>query len=494
MLLKDLIGIGSEILLVWNLCFFIVKLTLDSLNTNKTELLIVASLHQFIFILVLCILNIFMFYNVNYGYVCFDTIYISGYTQVAKTILYAMMFLMCICSIPYLKTYKINYFEFTGFLWFSTIGFSFLISANTAILLYLALELQAFSFYVLASLEKENFVSIEAALKYFVFGSIASGIIAYGFTYIYLEFGTLNFKELALTNFDIYLSEHKLVIDGILCILTGFFLKLYVAPFHMWIADIYQGAPVPVTMLFATIPWYIYIGVCIKLFLVVFKDVFINVFDLNILLVIFSCFSLICGTLGAMMQCTIRKFIAYSSVNHIGFILLCFLYPSLEGVVSLLQYVFFYLISTFSFFCLLLSIKDTDTNKSLEYLYQLKGLHKQYPILALCFILILFSFAGIPPLAGFFVKFQILQIAVNLQLGYYFLCVALLTTIISVYYYLHIIKILIFPIDTLRTLKITSFYTCVIGIVNTSILATFILWMPYFYDFLTYCALMILDV
>ena len=299
---------------------------------------------------------------------------------------------------------------------------------------YIGLELQSLALYVLATFNRDQLKSSEAGLKYFVLSALSSGLLLYGCSLIYGFSGS--------TNFDIISNQlnstNYVLTFGIVFILVGLAFKISAVPFHMWAPDVYEGSPTSVTLFFTMVPKIAALTVFIRFLYVPF----LNLIDQWQMIIIFlSIASMLFGAIAAIGQTNIKRLIAYSSISHIGYTLAGLATGSNEGIQSSIVYITIYVIMNLAFFSCLLMLKRN--NQYYEDIDDLSGLSKNHPLLSLSLLVILFSLAGIPPLAGFFAKFYIFT-AVLEQSMYFLAIVGLLSTVIAAFYYLRIIKIIYF--------------------------------------------------
>ena len=322
------------------------------------------------------------------------------------------------------------------------LGLMLLISSNHFITLYLAIELQSLSFYILTSTQKKSILSIEAGLKYFILGSIASGFILYGSSIIYALTGSLNFNHIFLILSNINFIENiNILISlsyGFIFILVGLVFKLGAAPFHFWLPDVYEGAPNNISSFFAIVPKIAFVGILIRLFF----DVFFYIsYFFELFFYILAFFSMLIGALSALQQKKIKRLLAYSSISHVGFILIGFTSNMLNNIPFILLYIIIYIITSINLWTSYLSLNIN--HKPIKYLTDLSNIYTINQLLSVIIILNIFSLAGIPPLAGFFSKLFIFFSAIkNNYFSLVFFCIFI--SIISSFYYLKIIKIIYF--------------------------------------------------
>ncbi len=369
--------------------------------------------------------NIFLFSN---SYVI-D--YLSSFMKVITLIGGAFVLII---STRYLKVYELFKIEYSILILCSILGMMVMISSNDLIVFYMGLELQSLPLYVLASFNRDNLKSSEAGLKYFVLSALSSGLLLYGCSLIYGFSGSTNFNIIAesLSN-----NEYGLTF-GLVFILVGLAFKISAVPFHMWAPDVYEGSPTTVTLFFAIVPKVAALTVFIRFLYVPF----LNMIDQWQSIVIFlSIASIIFGAIAAIGQKNLKRLIAYSSISHIGFALAGLCVGTNDGIQSSIIYILIYLVMNLGFFCCILMLKRN--NQYFENITDLSGLSKNHPLISLSLLIILFSLAGIPPLAGFFAKFYIFKSVID-QSMYFLAIIGLLSTVIAAFYYLRIIKIIYF--------------------------------------------------
>jgi NADH-quinone oxidoreductase subunit N len=332
------------------------------------------------------------------------------------------------------KDLNIDLYEFPILILLATIGMLVMASANDLIAIFIGLELQSLTLYVLASLNRNHLASSEAGLKYFLLGALSSGLLLFGLSYIYGFTGNTNLNLISTT---VAPGNIGLII-GIVFVTSGLAFKVSAVPFHMWTPDVYEGSPTSVTSFFALVPKIAALTVFIRFLYVPF----INIIEQWQTIIIFlSIASMILGAVAAIGQSNIKRLIAYSSIGHMGYILAGLSTGSNEGIQSSIIYLTIYLVMNLgTFICILMMKRE---NLFYEKLSDLSGLSKNHPKLALSFLILFFSLAGIPPLAGFFAKFYVFLSVI--EAGMYSLAIiGLTTTVVSAYYYLRIIKIIYF--------------------------------------------------
>ncbi|MBH00896.1 MAG: NADH-quinone oxidoreductase subunit NuoN [Candidatus Pelagibacter sp.] len=337
-------------------------------------------------------------------------------------------------SSKYLVVNKIFKIEYPILLLSSILGMMIMISSNDLIVFYMGLELQSLALYVLAAFNRNNSLSSESGLKYFVLSALSSGLLLYGCSLIYGFSGSTNFDIIALSINDV---QYGLTL-GIVFILVGLAFKISAVPFHMWAPDVYQGSPTSVTIFFAILPKIAALTVFIRFLYIPF----VNMIDQwQIIIIFLSIASMVFGSVAAIGQKNLKRLMAYSSISHMGFALAGLSVGTNEGIQSSITYISIYLLMNLSFFsCMFMMRKE---NLYYEKIEDLSGLSKNHPILSLSLLIVLFSLAGIPPLAGFFAKFYIFLAVIENEM-YFLAIIGLLSTVIAAFYYLKIIKTIYF--------------------------------------------------
>ncbi|MDB3932586.1 NADH-quinone oxidoreductase subunit NuoN [Candidatus Pelagibacter sp.] len=357
--------------------------------------------------------------------------YLSSFMKII-TLLAA--FIVLAISKNYLDNFKISKIEYPILILSSVLGMMVMISSNDLIVFYMGLELQSLALYVLATFNRNNLKSSEAGLKYFVLSALSSGLLLYGCSLIYGFSGSTNFEIIA-SQLD---SNEYALTFGIVFILVGLAFKISAVPFHMWAPDVYEGSPTTVTLFFTMVPKIAALTVFIRFLYVPFLEL---IDQWQMILVFLSIASMLFGAIAAIGQKNIKRLIAYSSIGHIGYALAGVASASNDGIQSSVIYLTIYIVMNLGFFsCLLMFRRNDNYYESID---DLSGLSKNHPILSLSLLVILFSLAGIPPLAGFFAKFYIFKAVIE-QSMYFLAIVGLLSTVIAAFYYLRIIKIIYF--------------------------------------------------
>ena len=357
--------------------------------------------------------------------------YLSNFMKILT--LTSGVFVM-LTSSKYVQITKILKIEYPVLLLSSILGMMVMISANDLIVFYIGLELQSLSLYVLASFNRDNILSSESGVKYFVLSALSSGLLLYGCSLIYGFSGSTNF---ILISENLTVNNHVQTF-GIVFILVGLSFKISAVPFHMWAPDVYQGSPTSVTIFFAILPKIAALAVFIRFLYVPF---FSLIDQWQMIIVFLSIASMLFGAIAAIGQKNLKRLVAYSSIGHMGFALAGLSVGTNQGIQSSLIYISIYLFMNLAFFSCLFMLRKNDSYY--ENIEDLSGLSKNHPILSICFLIVLFSLAGIPPLAGFFAKFYIFMEVIEKSM-YFIAIVGLLSTVVAAYYYLRIIKTIYF--------------------------------------------------
>ena len=348
------------------------------------------------------------------------------------TLLFCLFVLLS--SKDYIKTNNIDKIEYPVIVLASSLGMILMISSYDLIVFYLGLELQSLSLYILASFKRNDEKSTEAGLKYFVLSALASGLLLYGCSLIYGFTGSTNF-EIISTNLD---EANTGAVFGIVFIIVALAFKVSAVPFHMWTPDVYEGAPTSVTSFFALVPKIAAISVFIRFMYVPFSNL---IDQWQTIIVFLSIASMILGAFAAIGQTNIKRLMAYSSIGHMGYALAGLSTATNSGIQSTIIYLTIYLVMNLGAFACIFMMKRG--NVFYENINDLSGLSKNHPMVALSFLIILFSLAGIPPLAGFFAKFYVFMAVIEAKM-YMLAIIGLVTTVVSAFYYLRIIKIIYF--------------------------------------------------
>ena len=366
----------------------------------------------------------------------------------------------------YILDKKLSKFEYPIIILISILGMFFMVSSNDIILFYLGLELQSLSLYILASIDRDNLKSSESGIKYFVLSALSSGLLLYGCSLLYGFTGS--------TNFDLISNElgkdNTGAVFAMVFILVGLAFKVSAVPFHMWTPDVYEGAPTSITSYFAVVPKVAGLAILIKFMLIPFSKILM---EWQTIIIFISIASMILGAVAAIGQKNIKRLLAYSSIGHIGYALAGVATGVISGYESSIVYISIYVVMNLgAFSCLYLLKKDGEYKENIS---DLSGISKKHPILAISFLVILFSLAGIPPLGGFFAKFYVFTAVVEQQM-YALAIIGLLTTVISAFYYLKIIKTIYFDDSVISFDNTKNKFAQLSIFISCSILLTFFLY------------------
>lgn len=340
-------------------------------------------------------------------------------------------------SITYLRETGIFKFEYLILMLFSLLGMMMMISANDFISMYLGLEIQSLALYVIASFRRDSLRSSEAGMKYFVLGALSSGLLLYGCSFIYGFTGSIYFNEIATLTASNEGTTIGVVI-GIVFLLAGLAFKISAVPFHMWTPDVYEGAPTPVTAFFAACPKIAAMGLLVRIIYTAFPSL---ISEWKQIIIFLSIASMLIGAFGAIGQNNIKRLMAYSSIGHMGFALIGLAAANREGVEGILIYLTIYLVMTVGTFACILSMRIND--EMVESIDDLKGLSQTNLSAAFMLAILMFSLAGIPPLAGFFAKFYVFVAAIKAGL-FPLAVIGVLASVVGAFYYLRIIKLMFF--------------------------------------------------
>jgi NADH-quinone oxidoreductase subunit N len=337
-------------------------------------------------------------------------------------------------SFDYLGRDRQPKFEYSILILFSTAGMLMLISAADLIALYLGLELMSLALYVMAAIDRDSVRSTEAGLKYFVLGALSSGMLLYGASLIYGFAGTVTFAGIA----EAAKNPGIGLVFGLVFLFAGFCFKVSAVPFHMWTPDVYEGAPTPITAFFAAAPKVAGIAMFVRTTIVAFPGIMSQWQQIVVFVAIAS---MALGAFAAIGQRNIKRLMAYSSIGHMGFALIGLAAGTQEGVQGVLVYMAIYLTMTLGAFACILSMRRADG--MVEDIGDLAGLARTHPTMAFFLALLLFSLAGIPPLAGFFAKFYVFLAAIKAGL-FTLAVIGVVASVVGAYYYLAIIKLMYF--------------------------------------------------
>jgi len=359
---------------------------------------------------------------------------VDDFARFLKILTYIGSAFAIVMSLDYMAVEKQEKFEFSVLIVLSTVGMGMLISAGDLIALYLGLETMSLALYVVAASARDNVRSTEAGLKYFVLGALSSGMLLYGCSLIYGFTGNISFAGIAKASGEGGLG----LVFGLVFLFAGFCFKVSAVPFHMWTPDVYEGAPTPVTAFFASAPKIAAMAIFARATISAFPAITVQ---WQQIVVFVSIASMALGSFAAIGQTNIKRLMAYSSIGHMGFALVGLAAGTPEGIQGVLVYLSIYLTMTVGTFGVILAMRRDG--QAVEQIADLSGLSRSNPALAFFLGLLMFSLAGIPPLAGFFAKYYVFLGAI--KAGLYMLAViGVVTSVVGAYYYLRIVKTMYF--------------------------------------------------
>ncbi len=359
---------------------------------------------------------------------------VDGFARFMKVLTLIGSGAALVMSIGFLELPNRQMFEYAVLILLATTGMMILISAGDLIALYLGLELMSLSLYVVAAIDRDNLRSTEAGLKYFVLGALSSGMLLYGCSLIYGFTGTVSFTGIAGAAADSGIG----LTFGLVFLFAGLCFKVSAVPFHMWTPDVYQGAPTPITAFFAAAPKVAAMAVFVRVTLTAFPAI---AQQWQQILAFVAIASMLLGAFAAIGQTNIKRLMAYSSIGHMGFALIGLAAGTSEGVQGVLVYVAIYLTMTLGAFACILAMRREGA--AVETISDLAGLARTNGPMAFLFAALLFSLAGIPPLAGFFAKYFVFLAAIKAGL-YVLAVIGVIASVIGAYYYLLIVKVMYF--------------------------------------------------
>ncbi len=374
-----------------------------------------------------------------------DMFYSTRFTSFIKIIALSILILTIFISADFIEEERRISSEFIALMMIATVGGMLMVSSNNLLPIYMALELQALSLYLLAAIKRDSSKSSEAGVKYFLLGSVASGLLLFGISLIYGFTGTIDLNGL-MTYYQTNSGHIPVAVFlGFTLVIIAMLFKVSAAPFHMWTPDVYEGSTTIVTTLFASLVKFISIIILIRLY---FSLTFVWP-DMYQIIIVVAVLSLIIGVFGAIRQKNLKRLLAYSAIGHIGFVLAGLAVGDVNSIKAIILYAVIYSSLSLGAFAFLLMLQD-ESNDSADtkndHIYELSaiaGLAKTSPAIGMSLAVIMFSMAGIPPLAGFFAKFYILLSVVGK--GFYALAIiAVLCSVVSAFYYLRVVKIAYF--------------------------------------------------
>jgi len=411
----------------------------------------------------------------------FYSFIIDDFSFFFKIVILFSSFIVVFMSSTFMRKTKVYAFETLILILISVSTMMLLVSSYDLLGLYLTIELQSLCFYVLAASKRYSEFSTEAGLKYFLLGAFSSGILLFGFSIIYGFTGMTNFEDLGklsnthiFTDSQVYLPISMIV--GIIFIAVAFLFKMTAVPFHGWAPDVYEGSPTYITAFFAIVPKIAIIGVFIRFFESSLQGFFT---EWETIFILSSLASLALGSIAAMAQQKLKRLLAYSSIGHVGFMLIGFCCGTIEGVQALLIYIVVYMIMSCGIFSIALSLHN-QKNQFCESIHDFRLLGKTNPILAFTFTTILFSMAGIPPLAGFCSKFYLFFASLSSSL-YVLAFVGIVTSVISCFYYIRFVRIMYFETASATTTNQSHVFFSDISFANSLVLALVGIFLIFFF-------------
>ena len=363
-------------------------------------------------------------------------IVVDSFASLMKVLTFGATAIAIIMSQTFLQREKLARFEYSVLLLLAAAGMGVMISANDLISLYMGIELQSLALYVVAAINRDSLRSTEAGLKYFVLGALSSGLLLYGASLIYGFSGSTGFAEIAAAfqPQDGVLPIGQVV--GLVFLMAGLAFKISAVPFHMWTPDVYEGAPTSVTAFFAAAPKLAGMAIFLRIMMSAFGDALMA---WQQIIIFISVASMALGAFAAIGQTNIKRLMAYSSIGHMGFALVGFAAATPAGVSSVILYMALYAVMTLGTFACILSMRQDSG--PVEQIDDLAGLSRTQPFMAACLAVLMFSLAGIPPMAGFFGKMFVFRAAIDAEL-YTLSVLGVLASVVGAYYYLRIVKIM----------------------------------------------------
>tara|TARA_Y100000385_G_scaffold61299_1_gene59887 strand:- start:10503 stop:11954 length:1452 start_codon:yes stop_codon:yes gene_type:complete len=459
--LNDLLLIIPQIFLLFSA---IILLMLGSF-TKKNSAKIIVYFSVLTLFLVMS-LEIFMPWDIH---VIFNNSLVeNGFSRFVKSIIFMSSAFVIILSSKWLIRFDEKAFEYPILILFSSLGMSLMISANDLITLYLAIELQSLPLYVMAAFKRDSVESGEAGIKYFVLGALSSSLFLFGSSLIYGFTGSIEFSEIS-RSIDILNIKSGIVV-GIVFILSGLIFKISAVPFHMWTPDVYEGSATPITAFFATAPKMAAMCMLVNILYGPFSGAFES---WQQIIIFVSIASMSLGSFVAIRQSNIKRLLAYSSIAHMGFALIGLISPlSQLGVQALLIYMLIYIVTNLGVFACIISLEKNE-GETISNTDDLSGLSKKYPFISFSMAMLMFSFAGIPPLAGFFGKYLIFRSAIEnglIEIAVF----GLIISVVAAFYYIRIIKIMYFDESNIKITMLSSKGLNITNVICTIFIVFFI--------------------
>ena len=383
---------------------------------------------------------------------------LDSYGRFTQLLILVSVIMTLIISSGYRKASDLMQSEYPILIGFATLGMLLMVSANDLMSLYLAIELQSLSLYALAAFDRDSERSSEAGLKFFVLGALSSGLLLYGCSFIYGAVGSTSFAMIADT-VSVPGTALSPFLFGLVLLCCGLAFKVSAVPFHMWTPDVYEGSPTSITAFFAVAPKIAALSLLMRLLLEAFPDALYQWQQIILLLAITS---MVIGSLLAVLQNNIKRLMAYSTIAHVGYVLMGLGTGAEIGIANVLVYLSIYLVLVIGAFGCILGARVDGLH--LENISDFSGIGRSRPIFSLAFCILLLGLAGIPPMAGFFAKFYLFIAVLQAEL-YWLVLVAALSTVIGAYYYLRIIKVMYFEVPKRKVDQVSNFeLNMVIGV------------------------------
>ena len=417
-------------------------------------------------LIIICTGFLVFYSNETLEKIFLDSFIRDKFSNFIKILILISSLFVLFASQNFIKDTKISKFEYPILILLSILGMFFMVSSNDLILFYLGLELQSLALYILASIDRNNLRSTESGMKYFVLSALSSGLLLYGCSLLYGFTGSTNFDVIQ----EELSSENIGALFSIVFILVGLAFKVSAVPFHMWTPDVYEGSPTSVTNFFAVVPKIAGIAVIIRFMDIPFKNI---LSEWQLIVIFLSISSMILGAVAAIGQQNIKRLLAYSSIGHIGYVLAGIATGQQSGYASSLVYLVIYVVMNIGAFSCLYLLKSNGSYT--EKINDLAGISKNKPILAFSLLIIFFSLAGIPPLGGFFAKFYVFISVIESEL-YTLAVIGLVTTVISAFYYLKVIKIIYFDEEQIKLDQIKNLQTSSIIFISCLLLISYFIY------------------
>lgn len=387
-------------------------------------------------VLVMAAAAAWLLFSVGEGKAFGNSFVVDPFARFMKVLTLAGAAVTLIMSVGFARAEKFDSFEYPVLVMLSSTGMLLMASANDMIALYLSFELQSLALYIVAAINRDSLRSSEAGLKYFVLGALGTGMMLYGISLVYGYTGSIDFNVIAQTLTG---AERQVgLLFGLVFILAGLVFKISAAPFHMWTPDVYEGAPTPVTAFFAVAPKVATMALILRLVMEAFQP---SAADWQQIIVFVSIASMALGSFAAIGQRNFKRLMAYSSIGHMGFALVGLASNSEAGVRGVIIYMLIYVAMTLGTFAFIIAMRRKEGQ--VETIGDLAGLSRTNPAMATILTILLFSLAGIPPLAGFWAKWYVFLAAINAEL-YALAVIGVLSSVVAAFYYLRIIKIMWF--------------------------------------------------